>query len=78
MDLDVLSSLEHLLQLNSKIEKSKRELLKLNASWKPSEQDADQEMLTEEERECFRKIGLQMQSVLVLGKKKNYSIHLIA
>ncbi|GMN19383.1 hypothetical protein TIFTF001_049912 [Ficus carica] len=53
--------------LNSKIEKSKRELLKMNAAWKPSEQDADQEMLTEEERECFRKIGLQMQSVLVLG-----------
>lgn len=69
-DLAVLLIFDNLLQLNSKIKKSTKELLKLNAAWKPSERDADQEMLTEEERECFRKIGLKMRSVLVLGKEK--------
>ncbi|XP_024029575.1 chloroplastic group IIA intron splicing facilitator CRS1, chloroplastic [Morus notabilis] len=58
-----------LLILNSKIKKSTKELLKLNTAWKPSERDGDQEMLTEEERECFRKIGLKMRSVLVLGRR---------
>uniref|UniRef100_A0A803PKL0 Uncharacterized protein n=1 Tax=Cannabis sativa TaxID=3483 RepID=A0A803PKL0_CANSA len=56
--------------LSSKIEKSTKDLLKLNAAWKPSEKDADQEMLTDEERECFRMIGMKMHSVLVLGKEK--------
>ncbi|XP_062107403.1 chloroplastic group IIA intron splicing facilitator CRS1, chloroplastic [Humulus lupulus] len=55
--------------LNSKIEKSTKDLLKLNAAWKPSEKDADQEMLTDEERECFRMIGMKMHSVLVLGRR---------
>ncbi|KAM6593597.1 hypothetical protein CsatA_001300 [Cannabis sativa] len=53
--------------LSSKIEKSTKDLLKLNAAWKPSEKDADQEMLTDEERECFRMIGMKMHSVLVLA-----------
>uniref|UniRef100_A0A803Q673 CRM domain-containing protein n=1 Tax=Cannabis sativa TaxID=3483 RepID=A0A803Q673_CANSA len=55
--------------LSSKIEKSTKDLLKLNAAWKPSEKDADQEMLTDEERECFRMIGMKMHSVLVLGRR---------
>ncbi|KAK7340945.1 hypothetical protein VNO77_21663 [Canavalia gladiata] len=55
--------------LNKKIERSARELSKLNAAWTPTEQDNDLEMMTDEERECFRKIGLKMQSCLVLGRR---------
>uniref|UniRef100_A0A2P2K913 CRM domain-containing protein n=1 Tax=Rhizophora mucronata TaxID=61149 RepID=A0A2P2K913_RHIMU len=55
--------------LQRKIEKAARELSKLNAAWAPTEKDADQEMLTQEERECFRKIGLKMHSSLVLGRR---------
>ncbi|KAH7533264.1 hypothetical protein FEM48_Zijuj04G0112200 [Ziziphus jujuba var. spinosa] len=52
--------------LDNKIKKSAKELLRLNAAWMPAEGDADQEMLTEEERESFRRIGLKMHSCLVL------------
>ncbi|QCE12930.1 RNA-binding [Vigna unguiculata] len=55
--------------LNKKIEKSGKELSKLNAAWTPSEQDTDLEIMTDEERECFRKIGLKMQSCLLLGRR---------
>ncbi|KAK7394168.1 hypothetical protein VNO78_14689 [Psophocarpus tetragonolobus] len=55
--------------LYKKIEKSERELSKLNAAWAPSEQATDLEIMTEEDRECFRKIGLKMQSRLVLGRR---------
>uniref|UniRef100_A0A0R0KUF6 CRM domain-containing protein n=1 Tax=Glycine max TaxID=3847 RepID=A0A0R0KUF6_SOYBN len=55
--------------LNKKIERSERELSKLNAAWTPSEQDIDLEIMTDEERECFRKIGLKMKSSLLLGKE---------
>lgn len=58
-------------QLSKKIEKSANELSKLNSQWTPAKQDVDQEMMTEEERECFRKIGLKMHSCLLLGKEKN-------
>lgn len=44
------------------------ELSKLNAAWKPSGEDIDLEIMTDEERECFRKMGLKMRSCLVLGK----------
>lgn len=57
------------MQLNAKIEKSAKELSKLNSTLRPAEQDADQEMMTEEERTCFRKMGLKMDSSLVLGKE---------
>ncbi|EEF45655.1 conserved hypothetical protein [Ricinus communis] len=61
---------EHkLLILKSKIEKSARELSKLNSAWAPADQDADLEMMTEEERECLRKIGLKMRSSLLLGRR---------
>ncbi|CAN0896626.1 Chloroplastic group IIA intron splicing facilitator CRS1, chloroplastic [Linum grandiflorum] len=53
--------------LDVKIERSMRELMKLNAEWAPTEDDADREILTDEERECYRKIGLKMHSCLVLG-----------
>lgn len=55
--------------LNKKIKRSERELSKLNAAWTPSEQDTDLEIMTDEERECFRKIGLKMQSSLLLGRR---------
>lgn len=46
-----------------------KELSKLNTAWAPAEHDADQEMMTEEERLCFQKIGLKMDSCLVLGNE---------
>ncbi|CAN1351526.1 Chloroplastic group IIA intron splicing facilitator CRS1, chloroplastic [Linum perenne] len=55
--------------LEIKIEKSMRELTKLDAKWAPTENDTDREILTDEERECFRKIGLKRQSFLVLGRR---------
>ncbi|KAJ6735014.1 CHLOROPLASTIC GROUP IIA INTRON SPLICING FACILITATOR CRS1 CHLOROPLASTIC [Salix purpurea] len=55
--------------LKSKIEKPARELAKLNCAWVPSERDADQGIMTEEERECFRKIGLKLRGSLVLGRR---------
>ena len=58
------------LQLNIKIEKSAKELAKLNFSWQPAELDVDPEIITEEERECLRKIGLKHNSCLVLGEGK--------
>lgn len=53
-----------------KIERAVKELEKLNAAWRPAEPDKDQEIITPEERECFRKIGLKMDSSLVLGKQE--------
>lgn len=65
-----LGSQEHKLSiLRSKIEKTTTELLKLNSLWKPSEGDDDVEILTNEERECLRRIGLKMNSSLVLGRR---------
>ncbi|OMO80207.1 hypothetical protein CCACVL1_13100 [Corchorus capsularis] len=55
--------------LKIKIEKSAKELEKLNSSWQPAQQDVDQEFITEEERECLRKIGLKLNSCLVLGRR---------
>lgn len=57
------------MKLNSKIEKSTMELSKLDAAWAPAEPDADKEILTDEERECFKKIGLKMHGFLVLGEE---------
>ncbi|XVF81903.1 hypothetical protein PTKIN_Ptkin15bG0193200 [Pterospermum kingtungense] len=55
--------------LNVKIEKTAKVLAKLNSSWQPAEQDVDVEIITEEERECLRKIGLKLNSCLVLGRR---------
>ncbi|XP_043695335.1 chloroplastic group IIA intron splicing facilitator CRS1, chloroplastic isoform X2 [Telopea speciosissima] len=55
--------------LKSKIETSEKHLTKLNLAWKPSELVVDREMVTEEERQCFRKIGLKMNRYLVLGRR---------
>ncbi|KHG25518.1 hypothetical protein F383_03195 [Gossypium arboreum] len=55
--------------LNGKIEKSAKKLAKLNSSWQTAEPDLDLETITEEERECLRKIGLKLSSCLVLGRR---------
>ncbi|KAJ8761781.1 hypothetical protein K2173_004592 [Erythroxylum novogranatense] len=59
--------------LQRKIEKSQRQLSKLNIVWISAVHDADQEMVTQEERECLRKIGLKMHSCLVLGRRGVFS-----
>ncbi|XP_023551202.1 chloroplastic group IIA intron splicing facilitator CRS1, chloroplastic isoform X1 [Cucurbita pepo subsp. pepo] len=55
--------------LDFKVEKSTKELTKLNASCRHVEPDADQELITNEERICFRKMGLKMHSCLTLGRR---------
>lgn len=61
---------EHKLSiLRFKIDKAEKELSRLNSVWKLSEEEPDQELITEEERECFRNIGLKMDSILVLGRR---------
>lgn len=56
-----------MLQLNVKIERSEKELGKLNSLWRLSDLAEDQEILTDEERQKFRKIGLKMDEFLLLG-----------
>lgn len=51
----------------AKIEKSEKVLAKLNSSWSPAELSADIELLTEEERESLRKIGMKLDKILLLG-----------
>lgn len=54
-------------QIKLKLDKSEKELAKLNSKWRPSEQAPDREFLTEEERQSLRKIGLKMDESLLLG-----------
>lgn len=55
--------------LKKKIEKSSIALGKLNAAWRPAKQDEDIEILTQEERQSLRQIGLKMDRSLVLGRR---------
>ncbi|XP_048540203.1 chloroplastic group IIA intron splicing facilitator CRS1, chloroplastic-like [Triticum urartu] len=55
--------------LMKKIKRSNEALAKLHSSWNPSEQSADKELLTEEERMVFRKIGLKMDEHVLLGRR---------
>ncbi|KAH0463790.1 hypothetical protein IEQ34_006576 [Dendrobium chrysotoxum] len=55
--------------LKAKIGKSEKVLAKLSSSWSPSELSADRELLTEEERESLRKIGMKMDKILLLGRR---------
>ncbi|KAL8161156.1 hypothetical protein V2J09_012645 [Rumex salicifolius] len=52
-----------------KIGRTTKELSKLNSKWNPSEDEPDQELMTVEERECLKKVGLKMSGVLVLGRR---------
>ncbi|KAI3794193.1 hypothetical protein L1987_36822 [Smallanthus sonchifolius] len=56
-------------QLKMKINKESKELAKLNSAWEPVEPNEDREIITSEERECLRKMGLKMDSTLVLGRR---------
>ncbi|URD88134.1 hypothetical protein MUK42_26503 [Musa troglodytarum] len=58
--------------LKQKIERSEELLSKLSLSCCPLEQTADLEMLTEEERQAFRKIGLEMNEIILLGRRGIY------
>ncbi|XP_073151397.1 chloroplastic group IIA intron splicing facilitator CRS1, chloroplastic [Henckelia pumila] len=55
--------------LKKKIERSAYTLEKLNLAWRRSEQDPDQEVISQEERECLRVMGLKLDSSLVLGRR---------
>ncbi|KAL0920975.1 hypothetical protein M5K25_007997 [Dendrobium thyrsiflorum] len=58
--------------LKAKIGKSEKVLAKLNSSRSPSELSADRELLTEEEKESLRKIGMKMDKILLLGRRGVY------
>ncbi|XP_073288950.1 chloroplastic group IIA intron splicing facilitator CRS1, chloroplastic [Primulina huaijiensis] len=55
--------------LKKKIERSAYTLDKLNHAWRRSEKDPDQEIISQEERECLRMMGLKLDSSLVLGRR---------
>nr|GMD57033.1 chloroplastic group IIA intron splicing facilitator CRS1, chloroplastic isoform X1 [Ipomoea batatas] len=61
-----------LFMLKKKIETSVKVLEKLDSAWEPSKQDEDKEIITEEEKECLRSIGLKMDGSLVLGRRGVY------
>ncbi|CAK7344301.1 unnamed protein product [Dovyalis caffra] len=69
LERELRKEAHRLFMLKSKIEKPAMDLLKLNSAWVPTERDADQGIMTEEERECFRKIGLKIRGSLVLGRR---------
>nr|XP_043634195.1 chloroplastic group IIA intron splicing facilitator CRS1, chloroplastic isoform X2 [Erigeron canadensis] len=48
--------------LKTKMRRALKELEKLNSSWDPIELNEDREIITTEERECLRKMGLKMDS----------------
>ncbi|GJN03312.1 hypothetical protein PR202_ga20742 [Eleusine coracana subsp. coracana] len=59
--------------LYKKIERSNQMLAKLHSSWSPSGQSTDTELLTEEEKVIFRKIGLKMDECVLLGRRGVFS-----
>ncbi|XP_020521625.1 chloroplastic group IIA intron splicing facilitator CRS1, chloroplastic isoform X2 [Amborella trichopoda] len=61
---------EHMLSiLKLKVERSEKEMAKLNSAWQPAKGEADQETITKEEFQNFRKVGLKMDEVLLLGRR---------
>ncbi|CAO2163584.1 unnamed protein product [Urochloa humidicola] len=55
--------------LNKKIERSNQALAKLHSSSSPSEQSADRELLTEEEKAMLRSIARKMDGPVLLGRR---------
>jgi hypothetical protein len=55
-------------QAERKIRRAERALTKVEVSLKPSENRADPESITDEERFMFRKLGLRMKAFLLLGR----------
>ncbi|KAK4416475.1 Chloroplastic group IIA intron splicing facilitator CRS1, chloroplastic [Sesamum alatum] len=58
--------------LKKKIEKSAKILEKLKNASRFSEQDPDLEIISKEERQCLRAMGLKIDSSLVLGRRGVY------
>ncbi|MCH82275.1 chloroplastic group IIA intron splicing facilitator CRS1 chloroplastic-like [Trifolium medium] len=52
-----------------KIMRAERALTKVEVSLKPSENRADPESITDEERFMFRKLGLRMKAFLLMGRR---------
>ncbi|KAF2582232.1 hypothetical protein F2Q68_00003124 [Brassica cretica] len=64
----VVKRIQHKLNLaQSKFQRAEKLLSKVEASMIPSGPDYDQEVISEEERIMFRKVGLKMKSYLPLG-----------
>lgn len=53
--------------------RAERDLAKVQKDLDPSELPTDSEIITEEERLLYRKIGLSMDPFLLLGKHKDCS-----
>ncbi|KAL0378058.1 UNVERIFIED_CONTAM: Chloroplastic group IIA intron splicing facilitator CRS1, chloroplastic [Sesamum radiatum] len=58
--------------LKKKIEKSAKRLEKLKDASRFSEQDPDVEVISKEERQCLREMGLKIDSSLMLGRRGVY------
>ncbi|KAF8097382.1 hypothetical protein N665_0290s0040 [Sinapis alba] len=64
----VVKRIQHKLNLaQSKFQRAEKLLSKIEASMVPNGPDYDQEVISEEERIMFRKVGLKMKSYLPLG-----------
>ncbi|CAI9113566.1 OLC1v1014191C1 [Oldenlandia corymbosa var. corymbosa] len=64
----VVKRLEHKLSLaQAKKQKAEKLLAKIVSTWIPADPDNDQEMITDEEKAMFRKVGLRMKPYLPLG-----------
>lgn len=48
--------------------RAEKALMKVEVSLKPSENRADSESITDEERFMFRKLGLRMKAFLLMGR----------
>jgi hypothetical protein len=55
-------------QAERKIMRAEKALMKVEVSLKPSENRADPESITDEERFMFRKLGLRMKAFLLMGR----------
>lgn len=62
-----------LLKAKQKLRRAERALAKLQKDLDPSDLPSDSEIITEEERVLFRKIGLSMDPFLLVGKHKDCS-----
>ncbi|XP_020094505.1 chloroplastic group IIA intron splicing facilitator CRS1, chloroplastic [Ananas comosus] len=72
LEKEIKEQERQLFNLTRKIEKSEKVLANLNSSRSSSDQTSDQELLTEEERQTFRTIGLKMDEHLLLGRRGIY------
>lgn len=64
----IVSPIQNLDQAQAKMSRAERLLAKIEASMVPVDPSDDQEIITDEERSVFRRIGLQMKSYLPLGE----------